>query len=67
MISKISGKTKSLSYSHLNNTSALTKSTSKFNIAETLGETVLNNSCSKNYKENIQKVKKIKIKKSISS
>ena len=41
MIRKISGKTKSPSYTHLNHPVAETKSTSKFDIAETLGETFL--------------------------
>ena len=57
MIRKISGKTKSPSYTHLNHPAAETKSTSKFDIAETLGETFLNNSCSRNYSEKFQKVK----------
>ena len=57
MIRKISGKTKSPSYTHLNHPVAETKSTSKFDIAETLGETFLNNSCSRNYSEKFQKVK----------
>ena len=39
MIRKISGKPKSPSYTHVNHTGAETKSTSKFDIAETLGET----------------------------
>ena len=39
MIWKISGKPKSPSYTHVNHTGAETKSTSKFDIAETLGET----------------------------
>ena len=43
MIRKISGKTKSPSYTHLNHPVTETKSTSKFDIAETLGETFLNN------------------------
>ena len=55
MIRKISGKTKSPSYTHLNHPIAETKSTSKFDIAETLGETFLNNSCSRNYSEKFQK------------
>ena len=54
---KISGKTKSPSYTHLNHPVTETKSTSKFDIAETLGETFLNNSCSRNYSEKFQKVK----------
>ena len=58
MIRKISGKTKSSSYSHLNHTGSETKSTSKTDIADTLGETFLNQSCSRNYSEKFQKVKK---------
>ena len=57
MIRKISGKTKSPSYTHLNHPVTELKSTSKFDIAETLGETFLNNSCSRNYSEKFQKVK----------
>ena len=57
MIRKISGKTKSPSYTHLNHPVTETKATSKFDIAETLGETFLNNSCSRNYSEKFQKVK----------
>ena len=57
MIRKISGKTKSPSYTHLNHPVTETKSTSKFDIAETLGETFLNNSCSRNYSEKFQKIK----------
>ena len=60
MIRKISGKTKSPSYTHLNHPVAETKSTSKFDIAETLGETFLNNSCSRNYSEKIKKLKQNK-------
>ena len=56
MIRKISGKTKSPSYTHLNHPVTETKATSKFDIAETLGETFLNNSCSRNYSEKFQKV-----------
>ena len=56
MIRKISGKTKSPSFTHLNHPVAETKSTSKFDIAETLGVTFLNNSCSRNLK----KFKKLK-------
>ena len=58
MIRKISGKTKSPSYTHLNHPVTETKSTSKFDIAETLGETFLNNSCSRNYSEKFQKEKR---------
>ena len=57
MIRKIFGKTKSPSYTHLNHPVAETKSTSKFDIAETLGETFLNNSCSRNYSKKFQKIK----------
>ena len=57
MIRKISGKAKSPSYNHLNHPVAETNSTSKFEIAETLGETFLNNSCSRNYSEKFQKNK----------
>ena len=57
MIRKISGKTKSPSYTHLNHPVAETKSTTKFDIAEILGETFLNNSSSRNYSEKFQKVK----------
>ena len=57
MIRKISGKTKSPSYTNLNHPVAETRSTSKFDIAETLGETFLNNSCSRNYSEKFQKIK----------
>ena len=49
MIRKISGKTKSPSYTHLNHTGAETKSTSKTDKAHTLGETFLDNSSSRNY------------------
>ena len=48
MIRKVSGKTKAPSYTHLNHTGAEKLSTNKFDIAETFGETFLNNSCSKN-------------------
>ena len=48
MIRKISGKTKSPSYTHLN-TSRQTKATSKEDIANTFGETFLKNSSSRNY------------------
>ena len=57
MVRKISGKTKSPNYTHLNHPIAETKSTSKFDIAETLGEHFLNNSSSRNYSEKFQKVK----------
>ena len=57
MIRKISGKTKSLSYTHLN-TSRETKATSKEDIANTFGETFLKNSSSRNYLEKFKNVKK---------
>ena len=57
MICKISGKTKSPSYTHLN-TSRETKTTSKENIANTFGETFLKNSSSRNYLEKFKNVKK---------
>ena len=55
MIRKISGKTMSPSYTHLNHPIAETKSTTKFDIAETLGETFLNNSSSRNTQQNFKK------------
>ena len=57
MIHKISGKTKSPSYTHLN-TSRETKATSKEDIANTFGETFLKNSSSRNYLEKCKNVKK---------
>ena len=57
MIRKISGKTKSPSYNHLN-TSRETKATSKEDIANTFGETFLKNSSSRNYLEKFKNVKK---------
>ena len=57
MIRKISGKTKSPSYTHLN-TSRETKATSKEDIANTFGETFLKNSSSRNYLEKFKNVKK---------
>ena len=48
MIRKISGKSKSPSFTHLN-TKRGTKATSKEEIANTLGETFLDNSSSRNY------------------
>ena len=57
MIRKISGKTKSPTYTHLN-TSRETKATSKENIANTFGETFLKNSSSRNYLETFKNVKK---------
>ena len=57
MIRKISGKTKSPSYTHLN-TSRETKATSKEDIANTFGETFLKNSSSRNYLEKFKNVQK---------
>ena len=57
MIRKISGKTKSPRYTHLN-TSRETKATSKEDIANTFGETFLKNSSSRNYLEKFKNVKK---------
>ena len=57
MIRKISGKSKSPSFTHLN-TKRGTKATSKEEIANTLDETFLNNSSSRNYSEKFQKIKK---------
>ena len=57
MIRKISGKTKSPSYTHLN-TSRETKATSKEDIANTFGETFLKNSSARNYLEKFKNVQK---------
>ena len=57
MIRKISGKTKSPNYTHLNHVGAETKPTSKADIADTLGETFANNSSPQNYTETFRKVK----------
>ena len=57
MIRKISGKSKSPSFTHLN-TNCGTKATSKEEIANTLGETFLDNSSSRNYSEKFQNIKK---------
>ena len=57
MIRKISGKSKSPSFTHLN-TKRGTKATSKEEIANTLGETFLDNSSSRNYSEKFQNIKK---------
>ena len=57
MIRKISGKSKSPSYTHLN-TCRGTKSTTKEDLANTLGETFLKNSSSRNYSEKFQNIKK---------
>ena len=56
MIRKISVKTKSPSYTHLN-TFRETKATSKEDIANTFGETFLKNSSSRNYFEKFKNVK----------
>ena len=57
MIRKISGKSKSPSFTHLNAKRG-TKATSKEEIANTLGETFLDNSSSQNYSEKFQNIKK---------
>ena len=57
MIRKISGKSKSPSFTHLN-TKRGTKATSKEEIANTLGETFFDNSSSRNYLEKFQNIKK---------
>ena len=57
MIRKISGKLKSPSFTHLN-TKRRTKASSKEEIANTLGETFLDNSSSRNYSEKFQNIKK---------
>ena len=57
MIRKISGKSKSPSFTQLN-TKRGTKATSKKEIANTLGETFLDNSSSRNYSEKFQNIKK---------
>ena len=56
MIRKISGKSKTPSYTHLN-TCRETKATSKEDIANTLGETFLKNSSSRNYSEIFKHIK----------
>ena len=57
MIRKIFVKSKSPSFTHLN-TKRGTKATSKEEIANTLGETFLDNSSSRNYSEKFQNMKK---------
>ena len=57
MIRKISGKSKSPSFTHLN-TKRGEKATSKEEIANTLGETFLDKSSSRNYSEKFQNIKK---------
>ena len=57
MIRKISGKSKSPSFTHLN-TKRGTKATPKEEIANTLCETFLDNSSSRNYSEKFQNIKK---------
>ena len=57
MIRKISGKSKSPSFTHLN-TKRGTKATSKEEIANTLVENFLDNSSSRNYSEKFQNIKK---------
>ena len=56
MIQKISGKSKTPSFTHLN-TKRKTKATTK-EIANTFGETFLDNSSSRNYSEKFQNIKK---------
>ena len=56
IIRKISGKSKTPSYTHLN-TCRETKATSKEDIANTLGETFLKNSSSRNYSEKFKHIK----------
>ena len=56
-IRKLSGESKSPSFTHLN-TKRGTKATSKEEIANTLGETFLDNSSSRNYSEKFQNIKK---------
>ena len=56
MIRKISGKSKTPSYTHLN-ICRETKATSKDDIANTLGETFLKNSSSRNYSEKCKHIK----------
>ena len=63
MIRKISGKSKSPSFTHLN-TKRGTNATSKEEIANTLSETFLDNSSLRNYSEKFQNVKKNKKKSS---
>ena len=57
MIRKISGKNKSLSYTHLNMVGTDSKATSKTDIADTLGETFCHNSSSFTYSEFFRKIK----------
>ena len=57
MVRKISGKSKSPTYTHLN-TCRETKATNNEDIANTLGETFLRNSSSQNYSEKFKHIKK---------
>ena len=57
MIRKISGKNKSPSYTRLNMVGTDSKTTSKTDIADTLGETFCHNSSSFNYSESFRKIK----------
>ena len=66
MIRKISGKSKSPSFTHLN-TKRGTKATSKEDIANTLGETFLDNSSSRNYSEKFQNIKNKKKRSNLTS
>ena len=54
---KISGKTKTPSYTHSNRVGAQNKATSKTDIADTLGETFCHNSSSFNYSESFRKIR----------
>ena len=66
MIRKISGKSKAPSFTQLN-TKRGTKATSKEEIANTLGETFLDNSSSRNYSEKFQNIKKQEEKSNLNS
>ena len=57
MIRKISGKSQSPSYTHLNRVGTENKATSKIYISDTLGETFCHNSSSSNYSESFKKIK----------
>ena len=54
---KISGKSKSPSYTHLNRVGTENKATSKTDIADTLGETFCHNLSSFDYSESFRKIK----------
>ena len=57
MVRKISGESKSPTYTHLNICKE-TKATNKEDIGNTLGETFLRNSSSQNYSEKFKHIKK---------